>query len=61
MDPENIMLSEICQKQILFEITYMWNLKNKKKINVYSKNNRHRNREQTNGEEKEKGQARLWD
>ena len=28
MDLENIMLSEINQRQILYDITYMWNLKN---------------------------------
>ena len=28
IDLENIMLSEINQRQILYDITYMWNLKN---------------------------------
>ena len=28
MDLEGIMLSEISQSQILYDITYMWNLKN---------------------------------
>ena len=28
MDLENFMLSEISQRQILYDITYMWNLKN---------------------------------
>ena len=38
MDSEDIILSEIRQaRQILYEITYMWNLKKKKKLT-------HRNR-----------------
>ena len=28
MDLEGIVLSEISQRQILYDITYMWNLKN---------------------------------
>ena len=28
MDSENIILSEVRQKQILHSITYMWNMKN---------------------------------
>ena len=31
MDLENIMLSEISQRQILYDITYMWNKKKNKK------------------------------
>ena len=31
MDLDGIMLSEISQRQILYDITYMWNLKNKTK------------------------------
>ena len=31
MDLENIMLSEISQRQILYDITYMWNKKKKKR------------------------------
>ena len=32
---EGIMLSEIRQRQILYEITYIWNIENK--MNKYSK------------------------
>ena len=28
MSLENIMLSEISQREILYDVTYMWNLKN---------------------------------
>ena len=36
MDLENIMLNKIRQRQILFDITYMWNLKIIQ-INLYTK------------------------
>ena len=35
MDLENIMLSETCQRQILYVITYMWNLKNNTNECIY--------------------------
>ena len=28
MDPENLILSEVRERQILYDIAYMWNLKN---------------------------------
>ena len=43
VDPEGITLSEMSDrdKQILYDLTYMWNLKNKRK------NKTHRKRDQT--------------
>ena len=35
VDLENIMLSKIREREILYDITHMWSLK--KKMNVYSK------------------------
>lgn len=41
MDREHIMLSEIRQtRQILYEITYMWNVKNKNKNKITTHGNR---------------------
>ena len=34
MNPEGIMLSEISQTQILYNITCMWNLKNTTDVNI---------------------------
>ena len=51
MDLEGIMLSEIRQRQILYDIPYMWDLKKKKynkPVNVMKKKI-HRYREQTSG------------
>ena len=43
MDLESIMLSEISQRQILYDITYMWNLKKKSKlVNITIKKKRYR-------------------
>ena len=35
MDLENIMLNEISQRQILYDITYTWNLKNNTNESIY--------------------------
>ena len=34
MDPENIKLSEVRERQILYDITHMWNLKNNTKESI---------------------------
>ena len=44
MDLEDIMLSEIRQRQILCDFTYMWNIKNKTDIEI-KQNRIHRCRE----------------
>ena len=36
MDLEIIILSEVSQRQISYDITYMWNLKKKKDINEFT-------------------------
>ena len=41
MDLECIMLSEICQRQILYVVTYMWKLKNKQ-MNITKQKQTHR-------------------
>ena len=38
MDPENIMFSEIRQRQILYDITYMWNLRSNTSECIYKTN-----------------------
>ena len=35
MDLENIILNDVSQRQILYDITYMWNLKNNTKESIY--------------------------
>ena len=49
-DPESTMLSEISQRktQILYDLSYMWNLKNKL-VNITKKKQTHRYKEQTSG------------
>ena len=42
MDLECIMLSEINQKKILHDLTYMWNLKNKQTNKKGKQTNRYR-------------------
>ena len=54
MDLENIMLSEISQSQILYDIIYMWNLKNNTIECIY-KTETHRHRKQTCGYQRGKG------
>ena len=50
MDFEGIMLSEISQRQIPCDITYMWNLKKYNKlVNITKQQQTHRYREQTSG------------
>ena len=63
MNLESIMLSEISQteRQILYDIIYMWNLKKYNKLMTITKQKRtHRYREQTSGyqwgEGREEGQ-----
>ena len=47
MDLEIIILSKICQRQI-YDFTYMWNLKIKLQIKLYTKQKQtHRHRKQT--------------
>ena len=38
MDLENIMLSEVSQRQILYDVTYMWNLKNNTNESILNRN-----------------------
>ena len=51
MDREMIILSEVRQRQVSYDIVYMWNLKKKKKIiqmNLFAKQKQnHRHRKQT--------------
>ena len=51
MDLEGIMLSEVSQTegQILYDITYMWNLKKYNKLVIITKKQIHRYKEQTSG------------
>ena len=41
MDPENIMFSEISQRQILYDITYVWNPKNNTNEYIYKQKQAH--------------------
>ena len=64
MDLENIMLSEIRQRQILYDITYMWNLKIQ--MNLFTKQKQtHRYRNKlvvTEGErEGRRDKLGVWD
>ena len=54
------------ERQILYDITYMWNLKKKKQINLFTKQKQtHRHRRQTYGYQRGKGKGRdtlgVWD
>ena len=47
MDVEIIILSEISQRQISYDIAYMWNLKQMTQMNLFTKQNQtHRHRKQ---------------
>ena len=48
MDLEGIMLSEISQREILYDITYIWDLKITNKL-VNKTKKKHRYRKQTSG------------
>ena len=65
MDPEIIILSEVRQRQILLDITYMWNLKNNTNESIYKKQKQtHRCRKQTYGYQKGEGgkdKLGVWD
>ena len=37
MDQHTIILSEVTQRQILYDITYMWNIKNMIQMNLLKK------------------------
>ena len=55
MDLKNIILSEVSQRQILYEITYMWNLKIIQ-MNLFTKQKQtHRHRKQSYGYQRGKG------
>ena len=50
MDLEGITLSEIRERQILYDITYLWNLKKYKNlVNVTKQKETHTYRKQTSG------------
>ena len=56
-DLEGIMLSEINQRQILYDITYIWNLKIIQ-MNLYTKQKQtHRHRKQTHGYQRVEGEG----
>ena len=66
MDLEIIILSEVSQRQISHDITYMWNLKNIIQKNLFTKQKQtHRHRKQTYGYQRGKEQGRdksgIWD
>ena len=65
MDLENILLSEIRERQILHDITYTWNLKKIKQMNLYTEQKQtHRHRKQTNGYQRGEGgrdKLGVWD
>ena len=65
MDTEIIILSAVSQRQISYDITYMWNIKNVQ-MNLFTKQKQtHRVRKQTYGYQRQKvgGRDKLgsWD
>lgn len=54
------MLSEIGQRQILYDLTYMLNIKNKL-VNVTEKKQTHRYKEQTSGYQRGQGWGKGQD
>ena len=58
MDLESIMLSEMSgrERQISYDITYMWDLKKMIQMNLFTKQKQiHRHRKQINGYQRWKG------
>ena len=58
MDKENIILSKARQRQILYDITYKWSLKNNTSESVYTIEKTHRQRKQTFSYKRRKGVER---
>ena len=57
MDLQIIILSEVSQRQISYDITYMWNLKNMIQMNLLTKQKQtHRLRKQTYGYQR----GKVW-
>ena len=55
MDLEMVILSEVSQRQISYDITYMWNLKKYIQMNIFTKQKQtYRHREQIHGYQREK-------
>ena len=64
MDLEIIILSEDKQRQISYDITYMWNLKKMIQMNLLTKQKQtHRHRRQTYGYQRgwQGGKFGIWD
>ena len=66
MDLEIVILSEVRQRQISYDITCMWNLKKMIQMNLHTKQKQtHRHRKQTYGYQRGKGEGRdrlgIWD
>ena len=66
MDLEFIPLSEVRQRQISYDTTYMWNLKNKMiQLNLFTKQKQtHRHRKETQGYQRRKwvgDKFAVWD
>ena len=65
MDLEIIILSEVSQRQISYDITYMWNLEKMVQMNLFTKQKQtHRQRKQTYGYQKGKpwrDKLGVWD
>ena len=64
-DLENIILSEVRERQILYDITYMWNLKNNTNESIYkteTDSQTENNLMVTSGErEEERDKLGVWD
>ena len=55
MNLQNIILSELSQRQILYDITYMWNLKNNTNKSIYKIDSLRKQTLGTKGEREERG------
>ena len=56
MDLEIIILSEVSQRQILYDVTYMWNLKNDTNELIKQKQT-HRHKKKSYGYQRGKGEG----
>ena len=61
MNSEGIKLSEINERQIVYDITYMGNLKNRTNLWIKQKKQTHRYREQTSGHQWGEGNGVMRD
>ena len=61
MDLEIIILNEVSRRQILYDVTYMWNLKKKIQMNLFTKQKQTDRLKTNKGERWGRDKSGVWD